>query len=313
LWNACKSLPNFIPPQQHLVESIEVDGHARKYYLYNGIEKTQSNSKKLIFVLHGGGGKAEGMIYLTRLSDYAKIQNLVLVYPQGLGDRWNDGRDVPNSFPDQNRNDDSKFLKALARELQERFQITRDETHIVGLSNGGFMSMRLACESNPWFQSYFAVAATISESTFKNCNKAPAPISVSIVMGEKDAIVPFLGGDIFLPSGNAEPIKAGRSVGALAAFQFWLKKQNCLASEKIEVEDKKQRKKGRIFLHRGLHCENQSIVRLYQITEGQHIWPGGFYYKSEYQYGYLSDDLDTTIILLEFIQSSNEFRKREGV
>jgi poly(3-hydroxybutyrate) depolymerase len=147
----------------------------------------------MIFVLHGGGGKAAHMIRLAEgLPEIAKQRHILLVYPQGIDKGWNDGRDTKISTAISENVDDAGFLDSLALKLAADYKIPEDKIFITGISNGGMMSQRLACESRA-FRAIASVAANLQESFAPKC-KPSAPISTLFILGTEDPLVPYGGG-----------------------------------------------------------------------------------------------------------------------
>ena len=73
----------------------------------------------------------------------------MIVYPNSVGTHWNA---VPQSEqpPDgSNRRgvDDVGFLRALVASLGQRYPLDPERIFVAGFSNGGRMTLRLACEA----------------------------------------------------------------------------------------------------------------------------------------------------------------------
>ena len=118
----------------------------------------------LIFVLHGGGGSASSMELLTRgaFNRIADREGAIVVYPEGVDRHWNDGRDLPETAARENI-DDVGFILALIEEVARQYSLDRGRIFSTGISNGGFMSMRLACDAAETFAAVAPVTAVLSE------------------------------------------------------------------------------------------------------------------------------------------------------
>src|SRR6185312_7796791 len=131
------------------VESSELThkGIKRTYYYY--VPKVVSPAKKvpLLFVLHGAGGNGEQISNFTKYKAIADKDTFIVVYPSGYKKHWNDGRDA--DFESHTMNiDDVGFIDTLITIFQNKYSIDSKRIYATGLSNGGFMCFRLACELN---------------------------------------------------------------------------------------------------------------------------------------------------------------------
>ena len=53
----------------------------------------------LIFAIHGGSGPPEGMINIANFKPISDREKVVLIYPAGIQNNWNDGRPTtPNQL-----------------------------------------------------------------------------------------------------------------------------------------------------------------------------------------------------------------------
>ncbi|WP_291876282.1 prolyl oligopeptidase family serine peptidase [Leptospira sp.] len=303
----CKSLPSIVTVKDHTLESIVSDGIIRNFRYY--IPKNRNESKlPIVFVLHGGGGSGEGMIYLSRMTEKAEEYGFIVVYPDGYGNRWNDGRKIPHSLTDKRNTKDVQFFRDMVYFLDKKIPVDTSRIHAVGISNGGFMTQRLLCEANDLFRSGYSVAAVTSKGLTEICPKPPIK-SIGFIMGTSDDVVPYTGGIVSIPkemSPKSERIPAGEVLSFVDSLSYWSSAFPC----KEEIKTKKRHMnrfwKRDIEYSKLSDCSSDNVVEGYLIPGGGHIWPNGFYYQNEKQYGYLSKDLDTREIVLQF------FRKTES-
>ncbi|MCW7461021.1 alpha/beta hydrolase family esterase [Leptospira limi] len=303
----CKSLPTIVPVKDHTLESIVSDGIIRNFRYYIPKNRNESNLP-VVFVLHGGGGSGEGMIYLSRMTEKAEEYGFIVVYPDGYGNRWNDGRKIPHSLTDKRNTKDVQFFRDMVYFLDKKIPVDTSRIHAVGISNGGFMTQRLLCEANDLFRSGYSVAAVTSKGLTEICPKPPIK-SIGFIMGTSDDVVPYTGGIVSIPkdmSPKAERIPAGEVLSFVDSLSYWSSAFPC----KEEIKTKKRHMnrfwKRDIEYSKLSDCSGDDVVEGYLIPGGGHIWPNGFYYQNEKQYGYLSKDLDTREIVLQF------FRKTES-
>jgi polyhydroxybutyrate depolymerase len=80
-------------------ETIEAGGGARTYVLHVPAGRDPSKPVPLVLAFHGGGGRGRGMAALTGLDAPADRDGFIVVYPDGINRRWNDGRRPVHSTP----------------------------------------------------------------------------------------------------------------------------------------------------------------------------------------------------------------------
>jgi polyhydroxybutyrate depolymerase len=178
-------------------ESLSFDGRVRTYRVYAppGLHQPAP----LLFVLHGGGGSGSNMELMTH-RDFNRVADrdgVLVVYPDGVGRNWNDGRSDVRSEAMQKNVDDVGFLRALVRTLSARYRVDAKRVYSTGISNGGFMSLRLACDAADVFTAVAPVAANLSVDLGPRC-KPSRPVSVAMLNGTEDPLVPWGGGTVGL-------------------------------------------------------------------------------------------------------------------
>jgi polyhydroxybutyrate depolymerase len=134
---------------------------------------------------------------MTAMSPLADTEGFVVAYPAGLGfpANWNAGGCCGSTF--EVDRDDKGFIRAVVEDIGARTCIDTARTYIMGFSNGGMMTVRLACEMSDTF----AAAATVSGSAvipLEGCVPSK-PIALMHIHGTADALVPYDGGPGALP------------------------------------------------------------------------------------------------------------------
>ena len=79
--------------------NLTVDGNARSFIVYLPTGYNNAGKMPMIFAIHGGSGTPEGMINIANFKTIADRDKVVLVYPAGIQNNWNDGRPTtPNQL-----------------------------------------------------------------------------------------------------------------------------------------------------------------------------------------------------------------------
>lgn len=289
--------------QRLLLRTLEHGGRRRTYYIYLPRSLEKAKPVPLLFVLHGGGGAAEGMEYgLTRRGfDWlAERDGFIAVYPQGVERQWNDGRSLPLSRAvDMSRVDDVGFFAAMADALSGEFSIDRARIYATGISNGGLMSLRLAGERADLFAAIAAVTASLSRSLL--AHYAPSrPVSVLIMNGTEDPLVPYGGGTIVGPLGRVE---RGEVVSTADTVVWWVRRNHCAAEPRVTMLPDAAADDGtrvQRALYRG--GDHGSEVALYTVIGGGHTWPGGPQYLPPRLVGRVCRDIDANEVIWDFFK-----------
>jgi polyhydroxybutyrate depolymerase len=167
------------------------------------------------------------------------------------------------------------------------------------------MAHRLACEISHKIAAIAMVAGSIPERYHKR-NAPTFPVSVMVLNGTKDPLVPFRGGDI-----RFGRKRLGRVLPTVEVGEYWRKHNKCspLAQETflpdINPDDDVYVQWRRY--HRG---EEDSEVILYTLHGGGHTWPGGSQYLPRFIIGNTCQDLDATRVIWDFFQKHERQRRK---
>ncbi|HXX48687.1 MAG TPA: PHB depolymerase family esterase [Myxococcota bacterium] len=242
-------------------------GEERSYLLH--VPPHLAEPLALVVVLHGGLGNARATMLQTGFSDAADVHGFAVVYPNGSHGTfasllavgrpkylvWNGGRCC--GFASEHRVDDVGFVRAVVAEVERELPIDPKRVYATGISNGGMMSYRLACEASDVFA---AVGVVSGAQVTPRC--APAePVSVIHLHGDADSYVPLAGGH-----GQLTRVAYPPTAQTLA---FWRAADGCSAEPRETTP--------RPGVHLSVYgdCRAGSEVELYRIEGGGHSWPGG--------------------------------------
>lgn len=212
----------------------------------------------LVLSLHGGGGTGKGQRGLTEFDAVADANKLLVVYPDGYDKSWADGRGA--SPADRRHIDDVGFLVALADKLRNDYNIAPGHVFATGMSNGGFMSNRLACDRADVFSAIAPVAGTLGIGVV--CNPSQ-PVSVWEAHGTGDPLVRFKGGDVRGRGGLSH------SISVKSMVDKWRSADGCQGDPVVELLPNVG---DGTVVHRfdSTACAASTEVVLYQIDNGGH-------------------------------------------
>ncbi len=148
----------------------------------------------LVVLLHGFGITGAMQDDFFHFRDLADGRGFLMVSPDGTRNAdglpfWN-ATDACCGF--DAAVDDSSYLAAVIERVRADYVVDTQRVFLIGYSNGGFMSYRMACEH----AEVIAAIVSISAATFLDPTRcAPAePVSVVEIHGTEDETIAYGGG-----------------------------------------------------------------------------------------------------------------------
>ena len=280
--------------------TFNFDGLERTFRIHIPPDISENPSPAIIFVLHGGGGNGENTERSLTLGGFNTISddnNVIVVYPDGVDKHWNDGRNV-NDTAHQEKIDDVGFLSALIDKLIEEFNANPNKVFFTGISNGAMMSYRLAFDIPDKIAAIAPVAGAIPTDILPE-NTSGIPVSVCIISGTKDPLVPWDGGNV-----GTKKNPRGTVISVPDSAEYWVKRNKC-----DEIPDSSWLPNNNIMDMCRVHLdiyrdgENGTEVVLYKIERGGHTWPGGNPYFPKIIIGRTCQDIDANTAIWDFFSS----------
>jgi polyhydroxybutyrate depolymerase len=184
-------------------KTITVNGQARAYLVAEPAQR--SLAIPIVIAFHGTGGSGERVARVTRLHTSPFIRTALVVYPEGLDQRWNHADDV-------------LFVKALIDELVKADKdLDRTRVFAMGIHSGGAFAMRLGCELNDKIAAVASIGGGLPAALQKSC-KPTDPLPVLYFHGDN------------VPGDNdATPI-----LKPAETFVFWRAANGCKTDPVIE-------------------------------------------------------------------------------
>ena len=278
---------------EYPTETIQVGVTARTYLVHLPPSYEKGKPLPLLLVFHGGGTPAPRMIRYTGMSDLSDRKGFIVVYPQGTNNHWNDGR---KSAPQV---DDVAFIRTLIDHLGKTLSIDRRRIYATGISNGGMFTQRLACELSGTIAAIASVAASMPEDFSPQCKPA-APVSVLMIHGTDDPLVPYLGGQLSVGSLGI----GGRVLPVADTITRWVAHDRCSTKPVTELLPDRDTHDGtRVRRDAYSQCIAGTNVVLYTVEGGGHTWPGSIQYLPERLIGRTSRDVSGSEIIWDFLAS----------
>jgi polyhydroxybutyrate depolymerase len=188
----------------------------------------------LLILLHGYGSSGRDHDGYFHLGATADQRGFLYAYPDGTinssGDRFWNATDACCDFYGSGVADDA-YLAGVITAIQARLSVDPKRIYLVGHSNGGFMSYRLAC-AHP---DLIAAIVSLAGATFaKPGDCAPtAPVGVLQIHGTADDTIAFKGGTI---EGLSSGTPMASYPGAESTVRAWATYDGCGATPSVVNE-----------------------------------------------------------------------------
>jgi polyhydroxybutyrate depolymerase len=218
----------------------------------------------VVLVYHGGGGQPTHIRWQTKMDGTSDRHGFIAVYPAGTGllERrlltFNAGGGAVGYAARENV-DDVEFTRALLDDLARFFTVDADRVYATGLSNGGMLAYRLACELSDRIAAVAPVGASVS---VPDCRPA-RPVSVMHIHGAEDRAVPMQGGVGPVGKTGFRHRSVADSVGRF------------IQANGLSPQPTKTWQAGAATFTQYGPGANGAEVLLVTVGDGGHTWPGG--------------------------------------
>jgi polyhydroxybutyrate depolymerase len=242
-------------------ETIEVDGRTREFAIYEPTGSKPADGWPMVFAYHGAFTTARNMQHYAQLDPIADEEGFLVVYPNGIRRVWHDGRKDSDI-------DDVEFTDVLIDHVINNYGGDENRLYVTGMSNGGFMSHRLACDLSDRVVAIAPVAGTLSQEVLDICDPS-RPVHVMTFMGTFDDVVPYGGGEL----GGSFSGDRGTMLSAPDSTLYWAEGANCSPDPENKTRDKSEDGTS-LETETYSGCDDDVSVVLHTIHEGGHTWPG---------------------------------------
>ncbi len=254
------------------------DGELRTYRVYVPASYDGTEPMPLVFNLHGYGSNNIEQENYGDFRPIADTANFIIVHPQGLPDFL--GTNHWNCFGTSTV-DDVSFLSQLIDTIYSHYNIDGNRIYSTGMSNGGFMSYKLACLLSGRIAAIASVTGSITPTEFEDCI-TNHPMPVMQIHGTADATVPYAGNALFMP---VEDVVA-----------HWVDFNECnpvpTTTELPDIDATDGCTATHYVYDGGLLG---STVEFFKVTDGEHTWPG-----SAFETGVTNQDFNASVEIWRF-------------
>jgi poly(3-hydroxybutyrate) depolymerase len=237
-----------VVPKTSKIQEIGVNEKTRTF-----IEQKTENLEQyssLVVALHGNQSNGEMLQKNIKVNNSIQDEKMIVLYPNGENSTWYDNRFIEKPV------DDMLFLQKLIENYQQKYSISPENTSIIGVSNGGFLAQDFLCNSPAKLveKGIFVV----SQLTIENAETCKSlPNSSTFVLGLKDDIVPYNGGEIQSETG-------GEVLSGEATFERVGRILEC--GEKSDVKEFRDK-----LEQTSLDCKNKGRLKLVSFLDLGHV------------------------------------------
>ena len=237
---------------------IEFAGQTRQFRIHIPPGYAPDTPTPVILNFHGFGSQSSEQIFFSAMNETSDEKGFIVVYPDGLpnsngSQAWNGG----TCCADDNR-DDVGFTRAMVDQLDTLICMDRERLFSTGMSNGGYMSYRLACDAPDLVKAVAPVAGALGIPE-ASCTPAQT-VPLIHIHGTVDSAVPYS--------------------AAVSSVEAWASKAGCVG-DPVEVYQQ-----GIATCVQWQDCA-EGPVELCSAEGIDHCWPGQLFCP----YGSSTEDL----------------------
>lgn len=249
-------------------KTISVNGKQRTFHWYAPQQVNGINT--ILYVLHGSTSNGvdirKAMAY--EFDKIAEEEGLIVVYPTGFDNHWNDCRGTADYRANTENIDDFTFFQALEKTLSNELNINFQNRFATGHSNGGHLAFKLALEHPEWINGIAPISANLPIEENLDCYKMGKFVPICLINGTADRVNPYEGGLVEI-MGNAS---RGTVLSTSQTMTYWTGLGNCLQSSTKIIEDKISTDKTTVEQTTWI-CDSILQAIHYKIINGGHVIP----------------------------------------
>lgn len=167
------------------------DAELRTYDVLKPLSSVGKPPRPLVVDLHGFTSNGDQQRGISGWNALAEAEGFLVAWPDGLDNSWNGGTCCGTAVT--NDVDDVGFIRAMVAAIQAEANVDPGRIYVSGLSNGGAMSHRLACEAADLFAAAAPMAFPVPYNDFANECQPSESIPLLLFMGLTDSLVPYSG------------------------------------------------------------------------------------------------------------------------
>jgi polyhydroxybutyrate depolymerase len=235
------------------VRTLTVGGMARTYRIHTPAHYGCGEPVPVVFNFHGFSSSGLGQAVYSAMIAKADEQTFIAVHPDGYEASWNAGTCCMGAMAAGI--DDVAFVRAMLDDVRTLVPVDEGRLFATGMSNGGMLVHRLACEMSDVFA---AVASVAGSNHYLRCAPEEA-VPILHIHGTADRVVPYAGG-LYHP--NVPRMMAD-----------WAVRNGCGSTRTVSPPAGPD---GDVTCESWDGCPAGIDTVLCTVEDGGHTWPGAF-------------------------------------
>jgi polyhydroxybutyrate depolymerase len=238
-------------------------GLPRSYLVHVPASYTGRTSVPLLLDLHGFSSNAADERQYSGQLQQSDRRGFIAVWPQGVALSWNAYGCC--AVADAVRIDDVAFLRSVIAAVQRRANVDDARVFVTGISNGGGMAQRMACEAADVVRAVASVSFPLNTDA---CRPAK-PIGVTEIAGTADKTIAYDGSSTPPLPNDVAGVPLGVQ-GARASLAAWKRLDGCtdeLTRTPLPADSRAEEYRG---------CTGGVKVGLVTIADGPHVLYSGY-------------------------------------
>ncbi|MBN8673558.1 MAG: poly(3-hydroxybutyrate) depolymerase [Chitinophagales bacterium] len=261
-------LVNLVAGSQVITDSILIEGHYRSFHFNKPAVSTGDRS--LLFVMHGSGGNGKRMMSATaKLEAIAAKENLLIVYPDGYKNYWNECRKYASSDANKENINDNAFFHEMIGYFRLKYNINKEKIFAAGFSGGGHMAYKLGLTMAGEIRAIAAIVANMPDSASSDCVFTGKPLPVLIINGTADNVNPYNGGEMFVNNSSYGVVRSTEK-----SFHYWSSLAGYTGEPVKTVLPDADPADQKIIEEYRYTAKGRPSVTLLKVVGGKHDYPG---------------------------------------
>ena len=260
-------LATYTSYSQLISDSLLIDGNYRHFHFNKPINSVFNGS--LFFIMHGSGGSGKGIArQATKLEAIAAKENLLIVYPEGYKQYWNECRKFATSDANKENINEADFFKGMIRYFRDKYGINENKVVAAGFSGGGHMAYKLGLTMPDKIKAIAAIVANMPDSASMDCTPVRKALPVLIVNGTNDDTNPYQGGEMYVNNSSYGVVRSTDS-----SFHYWSSLAGYDGEAIKKVLPDTDPKDGKIIESYSYSDANKPSITLLKVVGGKHDYP----------------------------------------
>ena len=284
------------PAHAAIEKTLQVDGMQRHYFVFAPAKGGEPMPVVLAF--HGGGGNARQMERYTGFDELAEKKGFIVIYPESIEGNWNDGRGVKFIRAQRENINDVKFVRELLDDVTKDYKVDRGRVFATGISNGAIMSHRLAAEASDLIAGIAPVVGGMAPAIAEKF-KPEFPVSILIIQGDADPLVPIVGGDVVVGRGYPR----GKVISTKEVLAKYVERNGNHGNPTTMTLDVDPNDATSVEITKYPGGPGGVRTWFYLVKNGGHAWPGRPQYAAEAVIGIASQEFSATEVIWEVFKN----------